>query len=337
LRTRHQISGYYGSVPGKAGALQLIFAAADLLQAGAVAVLDPEVTSVAPAWIGALVGPVLKDSFDLVAPRYGRHPVEGLLLTQLVRPLMRATYGRRIDEPLLGEFGCSGRFAAYCLTQDGWKSALIRDAIEPWLTATALVADFRASQAWLGPRTLGPTTHTTGRSLGDVFALVVASLFECIHVHASSWLSSEGSQAVPVIGPEGRRNAEAPWPDTARLGDSFVQDVRDLHPVLEAILAPHTLAGIQAIADAGGVKALGYPDDLWTATVCDFLIAHHAGVMDRSHIAQALQPLYLGRTASFLVDHVASAADDIERDLEALARTFEQSKPYLIERWNRTT
>jgi glycosyltransferase involved in cell wall biosynthesis len=112
LRTRHQISGYYGSVPGKAGALRLIFAAADLLQARAVAVLDPEVTSAVPAWIGALVGPVLKDSFDLVAPRYGRHPLEGLMLTQLVRPLLRATYGRRMDEPLLGEFGCSGRITS---------------------------------------------------------------------------------------------------------------------------------------------------------------------------------------------------------------------------------
>jgi hypothetical protein len=97
LRTRHQISTSYRGVPGKAGTVRLIFAAADLLQAGAVAVLDPEVTSVTPAWIATLVGPVWKQSFDLVAPLYGRHPLEGVMLTQLVGPLMRATYGRQVD------------------------------------------------------------------------------------------------------------------------------------------------------------------------------------------------------------------------------------------------
>lgn len=59
--------------------------------------------------------------------------------------------------------------------------------------------------------------------------------------------------------------------------------------------------------------------------------------MDRSHIAQALQPLYLGRTASFLLEHAASAEDEVEQDLERLAQQFERSRPYLIERRNRTT
>jgi glycosyltransferase involved in cell wall biosynthesis len=59
LRTQHHISASYGGVPGKAGAIRLIFAVAELLQARAVAVLDPEVTSGTPAWIEALVGAVL--------------------------------------------------------------------------------------------------------------------------------------------------------------------------------------------------------------------------------------------------------------------------------------
>lgn len=277
LRTRHQISTSYGGVPGKAGAVRVIFATADLLQAGAVAVLDPEVTSMTPAWIATLVGPVSTQSFDLVTPLYGRHPLEGLMLTQLVRPLMRATYGRQVEEPLIGEFGCSRRFAAHCLSQDGWDSIRIRNAIELWLTATALVGDFRACQTFLGPRALAPGQQAR-RALRDVFPLVVSSLFECLDMHASSWLPKEGSEPLPVIGPEGRRTSEAPLLDPARLGDSFCQDMRDLQPVLEAILAPDTFAKIRSIADAGGIKAVRYSEDLWVATVYDFLAAHHTWV-----------------------------------------------------------
>ena len=51
-------------------ALRTIFAAADLLQARAVVVLDPEVTSVTPEWVAALVRPVLAG-----APTSSRRPM----------------------------------------------------------------------------------------------------------------------------------------------------------------------------------------------------------------------------------------------------------------------
>ena len=54
LRTRHRISAPYHGVPGKAAALRTIFAAADLLQARAVVVLDPEIASVTPESVAAL-------------------------------------------------------------------------------------------------------------------------------------------------------------------------------------------------------------------------------------------------------------------------------------------
>ena len=93
LRTVHRISTPYHGVPGKGSALRQIFAAADLLQARAVAVLDPDVTTVTPEWIEALVRPVSAHACDFVSPVYVRHPLEGPLVSQLVRPLVRAAYG----------------------------------------------------------------------------------------------------------------------------------------------------------------------------------------------------------------------------------------------------
>jgi hypothetical protein len=156
LRTRHQIVAAYRGVPGRAGAIRLIFTAADLLQARAVAVLDPDTDPLTPASIGGLLTPAGPDSFDLVAPVRARHPLERLLVTQLIRPLVRAAYGRQLDEPLLTEFACSGRFAAHCLAEDVWDRSPMREGIELWLAATAL-SGFKACQTCVETAAAAPS------------------------------------------------------------------------------------------------------------------------------------------------------------------------------------
>ena len=95
--------------------MRVIFAVAELLSADAIVTLDPNVTSVTPDWIPALAAPVRDGHADLVAPRYPRAAADGPLVTQLVRPLVRAAYGWTLSEPLMGEFGCSRAFATHCL------------------------------------------------------------------------------------------------------------------------------------------------------------------------------------------------------------------------------
>jgi hypothetical protein len=333
LRTRHQIGTTYRGVPGRASAVRLIFTAADLLQARSVVLIDPSATGATPDWIGALLDPVEKQSFDLVAPVYDRHPLEGLLVTQLVRPLMRAAYGRQIDEPLLAEFGCSGHYAVACLMQDVWDRTPLSEAIEIWLAASAVASEFRACQASLGPRTAVSSPRSLP-SLGDVFPQIAGALFACLERHASTWLPRTGGERLPVIGAERGAAPAAPTIDPVRLGATFRDDVQNLRPVLASILAADTFATLSALTDAGPG---GYPDEAWVATVYDFVAAHHAGVMDRAHIAQALMPLYMGRAASFVTEHANAPDTDAVQGLERLSQQFERRKPYLIDRWNRRT
>jgi hypothetical protein len=193
LRTMHRISTPYHGVPGKGSALRQIFAAADLLQAGAVAVLDPDVTSVTPEWIEALVRPVRAKQYDFIAPIYARHPLEGPLVSQLVRPLARAAYGWQIAEPQAAEFGCSGRFAAHCLDQPVWDTPLAQVGLDIWLTGEAVSRGFRCAQAPLGPRTVAPGPLRPG--LAETFTQVVGSLFACLEQQAPFWLGPQGSEA----------------------------------------------------------------------------------------------------------------------------------------------
>jgi hypothetical protein len=167
----------------------------------------------------------------------------------------------------------------------------------------------------------------------DVFQQVVGAAFGCLEEHAPFWLARSACEPLPVIGSPAPESDEAPVVDAARLTQAFCTDIEELQPVLESILAEETLASLNALSRQD-CERLHYPDELWVTTVYEFLAAHHRGVMRREHITQALIPLYLGRTGSFVARYAGRAAAEVEAALESLDEQFERSKPGLVERWN---
>jgi len=329
LRTVHRISTPYHGLPGKGNAIRQIMTAADLTQARAVVVLNADVTGITAEGVASLIRPVRDQQYDYVAPVYQRHPLEGPLVTQLVRPLMRATYGWQMREPLAPEFGCSSRFVTHCLEQDVWERELGRVGIDLWVTAEALAGGFRCCQA-----SLSPYPAASSRSpFGELFEQVVESAFECLERHAPYWLGRNGSEPVPLANPLPTQNVEAPAIDGSRLTEAFVKDLQNLQSVLEYILSGETLARLERLAEKQGAR-LRYPDALWVSTVYEFLLAHRSGMMRREHVVQALAPLYLGRTGSFVRQYASATEAEIDEALESLSREFERSKPDLIQRWN---
>jgi hypothetical protein len=331
LRTTNRITTPYHGLPGKASAMRVIFAVADLLSADAVVTLDPNVTSVTPAWIPALASPVLDGHADVVAPRYPRAAAEAPLVTQLVRPLVRAAYGWTLHEPLMGEFGCSRSFAAHCLDLPALGSNVTADGVDMWMAAEALARGFRPAQAALGPRVVGPSRKRP--TLREVFQQVVDAICACLELHDSYWPARNGAEPVPCFGTLSGPVDAGPRPDVTAMAESFARDVAALHPVLEKILSEPTLAGVTAAA--ASPAGLTYDDDLWAATVFEFVLAYHRAVMTREHVTQTLLPLYLGRTASFLREHESSGAAAVDAALESLCLAFERAKPAAAAEWKK--
>jgi hypothetical protein len=52
------------------------------------------------------------------------------------------------------------------------------------------------------------------------------------------------------------------------------------------------------------------------------------------HVLKAFTPLYLGRTASFVLDTQGLTSSEAEGRIEALCQAFEKDKSYLVARWN---
>jgi hypothetical protein len=329
LRTIHRISAPYRGVPGKGAALRTLFAAADLLQARAVAVFDPDLTSMTPEWLPRLVGPVYGGQADFVAAAFLRPPLEGLLVTQLVRPLVRAAYGHRLHDPVAGEFACSGAFASSCLDDPAWSGLLGQQGVELWLPLEALARGRRVAQAPLGSRASAPRPQRP--ALPEVFGQVVRALLDCLERHEAYWKGRAGSERVPMAGELSPAADPGPAIDPRAMIESFRAGVRDLAPLLEPILSEPTRRGIAALA--GGAPPLHYPDELWAATVYEAAGAYHRDVMHREHLVQALVPLYLGRAASFLVESAGRGADAVQDRLDELERGFEERKPDLIRAW----
>jgi glucosylglycerate synthase len=328
LRTHHRISAPYHGVPGKATAVRTVFAAADLLQARAVAVLDPEIASVTPESVASLVRPALAAGADFVSPAYARHPLDGPLVTQLVRPLFRAAYGLRLREPLAGEFGCSGRFAAACLERPEWDTDVLREGIDLWISAVAATDGFRVVETSLGPR------HLAARSRPGIAALVpqvLGALFACLKLHEAVWTTRTGSEPVALHGAPVPVPQLESAPDPTGAADLFKDGLAALSGLLTSVLQPATLEGLRHTAAGDGDLVLS--DELWVKVVAELAAAYRRAVVSREHLVRMAVPLYLGRLASFAASVSGESPGTIEEALEDLCLRFEQFKPELVALW----
>ena len=123
-------------VGGKGAALRTIFEIAAALEVQALVVVDSDLRSIVPEWIELLAGPILKGGYDYVAPLYARYKYDGTITNTVTYPLTRALYGKRIRQPIGGDFGVSGDLVRHYLTLDDWTSDVSKFGIDIWMTTS---------------------------------------------------------------------------------------------------------------------------------------------------------------------------------------------------------
>lgn len=329
LRTLHAISTEYGSSPEPGRALRTILAAADLLQAKVCVIISADEASIEPDWLQRLVKPIYRDNFDLALPIYQRQRFEGLLMRNVLYPMVRSIYGYRVREPFATDFAISSRLATDFLNQDIWEQEWVRVGPEISLTIAAITGSYRICQAFLGIR-----AHTDPSATDLVLALrrTVGALFASLDGNVALWSKISSSQPVSTIDGHCEIEPETLNINRERLRDTFANGISELNPVLQHILSPPTLSELHRIGGLN-VEEFRYPPDLWARTIFEFAASFHQSVINRDHIIQALGPSFRGRALSFLLETSDASEEQIEKNVEGLCVEFERLKPYLLEVW----
>ena len=320
----------YHGVPGKGSAFRTIFGIAEVLNVKACAVVDSDLRSIAPEWIDHLIRPVMTAGFDYVAPLYHRHKYDGTITNSIVYPLTRALYGKRIRQPIGGDFGFSGRLAKFYLTKDVWETNVARFGIDIWMTTTAVAGGFRVCQSFLGAKI--HDLKDPGADLSEMLYQVVGAAFDLIETYTDAWKRAGTSEPVQTFGFQYAVGLEPVSVNIGRMVDKFRLGVRELSAIWAEVL-PENVMGSLKKAGESGEEEFHIPDEIWVEIVYRFALAWHKRVVSREHLLKSLTPLYIGKTASFVIENRDSDAAAVEEKLEQLCRIFEDKKTFLVDNW----
>ena len=310
------ITGRYVGPPGKGSAFRAICEAAVALDVRACAVVDSDLRSITPLWIGRLLGPVVRAEADYVTPLYARHKHDGTITNSIAYPLTRALYGFRIRQPIGGEFGFHADLARAYLAQPVWESDVARFGIDIFMTTTAIARHARIAQAFLGAKIHDPKDPAA--DLGPMFTQVVGTLFRLAGDNEPLWREIVGSKAIPVVGDVEVVDPEAIAVDPARLRAKYDTSAAEQRALWDDVLS----AKIPDVIDADG----------WASIVFDFLAAALKRPGESEALARGLLPLYYLRVAEFVDEAKRMTTEQAEDIVEAGALAMEKEKSSLARR-----
>jgi hypothetical protein len=330
----------YQGIPGKGSAFRAVFEAAKALGVKVCVVVDSDLRSITPEWIELLAGPIVKEGYGYVTPFYIRHKYDGTITNNICYPMTRMLYGLDIRQPIGGDFGFSADLLDHYLGQDVWETDVARFGIDIWMTTMAINAGFKVAQAHLGAKI--HDAKDPAAALGPMFRQVVGTLFGMMAKYEANWKAMTGSQPTPIRG-EPKELEPEPVPVTLSAMIGKLRAGREeWGEVWEQVLSAENRAIIEAI--------LSQPDDAyqftaeqWAPMVFDFAVAYKRSGLDpvlskvegKAAVIDSMTPLYYGRTAGLVVESQDMDSATFERDvIQAQARTFEELKPRLIERWD---
>jgi len=326
----HRIITPYHGLPGKGSAFRTIFEIAKRLKVKACAVVDSDLRSITPEWVELLLRPIVQEGFDYVAPFYQRHKYDGTITNSIAYPLTRALYGYQVRQPIGGDFGFSGDLAMHYLNKHVWESDVARFGIDIWMTTEAMTSGARVCQSFLGAKIHNPKDPAS--DLSAMLAQVTGALFSLMETHPLTWIPVKASKPVPLFGFQYETGVEPIQVKVDRMLEVFQQGLQDLQPIWSRMLSEESLAQLHSLR-GNSTTDFQMPDALWVRIIYDTALAYHAGVLPKDHMLKSLTPLYLGRTASFVLQTQGLTTREAEHHIETLCQAFESHKEYLVTRW----
>jgi len=336
LNTPTQVPKIYISTPpgvqGKGNNFKNLFQKIVDLKAEAVVVVDADLKSIMPEWIKHLGEPLFSD-FSYVAPLYVRHKYDGTITNGIAYPMSRALYGRRVRQPIGGDFGFRGELAKVYLENKIWDEAVANFGIDIWMTTLALNEGAQICQSFMGrPKIHKPKDPAA--ALGPMFRQVVGTMFSLASRFGSFWTKVKYSKPTAIFG-FGLGDVEMPPKvdvDTDKLIQNFHGGFDQYDDMWEKVLSKDVYIKLREIKGMKE-KIFAFPTDLWARILYDMTVSYRDPGVDQDRMMDSLIPLYFGRTFSFVKRTKRMSIRQAEEAIEEDCLTFEMTKPYLLQRW----
>lgn len=321
----------YRGVPGKGTSLRCIFEAAVLLEAKACAVFDSDLRSVTPDWVKSIVSPLLEGGYDFVSPFYVRHKYDATITNNIARSLTQALYGKRLRQPIGGEFGISAKLLQFFTKEDVWETDVARFGIDIWMTTIAVCEGFKICETALGAKVHDPKDPSA--HLGPMFRQVVGTLFAMMKRYEPVWRKVVSSESVPLIGDIPPVEPDPVEVSLEGLSARFHEGLEHFGPIWRKVIGDASFAELVTIARAAP-EQIDVPVDLWVRIVYDFAVAYQRWSGDRHQLVEMMIPIYFARVAAFFNQAKTLSSGEAEKIIEHQAQRFEELKGHFLARWD---
>jgi len=327
---QEKLVSIYRGPAGKGSALRSVFEAAQRLKVRACAVVDSDLRSITSDWIKALLDPVLTKGYQFVAPVYRRHKYDATITNNIVYNFIRALYGKRIRQPIGGDFALSREVAKHYSDQEVWDTDVARYGIDIWMTTTAITQGFRICQSNLGVKI--HDAKDPGQHLGPMFRQVVWTLFALMETFESYWKKTRGSEPVETFGMANDMEPEAVAVDLEELIQKFKIGYQHFGSLWKEILSEDCFHKVEEAARLSSQEFF-LPPESWVHILYELAATFHAWSKNRYKLIELATPLYYARVASFIRQTWEMTSAEAEAVVEQQAQLFEDKKDYLVDVW----
>lgn len=329
---QEKLISIYRGPSGKGTAFRSIFEAAVKLSVKACMVVDADIRSITSEWVYHMLSPVLEKEFQYVTPIYCRHKYDGTITNNIVYNLTRALYGKRLRQPIGGDFAFSPDVADYFIKQPVWESEIARFGIDIWMTTQAIVDNFRICQAHLGVKihdAKDPATH-----LAPMFRQVVWTIFNLMEQNEGYWKKIMKSEPVEIFGADICLEPEPVQVDLEALIYKFKVGFKQFGIFWKDILDSRSYRVLKNAYRADS-REFTIPVEAWVRILYELAATFHYWPMNRNKLVDLMTPLYHGRVASFVHETSALDSSGAETLVEKQAEAFEENKAYLLKLWEK--
>ncbi len=323
----------YEGPSGKGMAIRAILEAAVELGARACLVVEARAPGITPAWVPALISPVLAGN-DVAMSCYQRSSYAAALTDNLVYPFIYMFYNTDFREPLPSEFCVSASMAKELANQDVWETDVARFGFGVWLAMHCLAESKQIVQVDLGPR--GDPSGEPGMPMDARFLQSVGTMFWLSGIYRKLWQANADVRQVPFFGNRQPDRVLHSRDCVGPLRAAFLAGMRQYADEWARGLSDSTYQALMSLGDtcARSPHKVDFPVDLWARLVIEFAVLHNNGEGDPDKVVEAFLPIFYGRAAGYVAQTRGLSYVQREQVVQQVLQAFAASRQLFFDLWN---